>query len=400
MEDKVFRDTTATRRVFKLTKRIRAVSGGTAASKTVSILVWIIDFAQSTRGKVITVVGESLPHMKIGAIRDFKAILINNGYWQENSWNESNHTYTFPQNSIVEFISFDKFGKAHGPRRDVLFLNEANNIPYQIADQLMTRTREIVWLDWNPSEEFWFYTEVLPHRQDVDFITLTFLDNEALDEISKQEILSHQHNKEWWTVYGLGQLGVITSRIYKDWQIIDEVPFEARLERYAIDFGYSNDPTALGAIYYYNGGYIVDELLFVKLLSNKVIADTIKEQPKTALTVADSAEPKSIDEIRSYGVNIIGSEKGKDSVVHGIQTVQNQRISITRRSANILREYRNYLWMTDRDGRIINEPEHEYSHSMDMIRYGIVSILKQPDTKARQFIPHGMSANRGFKLPR
>ena len=157
--------------------------------------------------------------------------MIAQGYWEEKRWNESNHTYTFPNGTILEFISFDKFGKAHGPRRDVLFINEANNIPYDIADQLITRTRKIVWLDWNPSEEFWFYTDMLPNRNDIDFITLTYKDNEALDEISIQEIESHKNNKQWWTVYGLGQLGEITTRIYTGWALIDEIPHEARLER-------------------------------------------------------------------------------------------------------------------------------------------------------------------------
>ena len=116
-------------------------------------------------------VAESVPHLKLGAIRDFQAIMKANGYWQDSCWNETNHIYTFPEGSFIEFISFDKFGKAHGPRRDILFLNEANNIPYNIADQLITRTRKVVWMDWNPSEEFWFYTEMQPNRNDIDFIT-------------------------------------------------------------------------------------------------------------------------------------------------------------------------------------------------------------------------------------
>jgi len=361
--------------------------------------VWIIDYCQSLENQIVTVVAESFPHLQLGAIRDFQSIMKSNGYWDDANWNESKHVYTFPNKSILEFISFDKFGKAHGPRRDVLFINEANNIPYMIADQLITRTRKIVWMDWNPSEEFWFYTDMLPNRDDIDFITLTYLDNEALDEVSKKEIESHRHNKEWWTVYGLGLLGVITSRIYKDWNIIDEIPYEARLERRAIDFGYTNDPTAIIDMYFYNGGYILDELAYARMMSNKMIGDTLVNQTKQALTVADSAEPKSIDEIRALGVQIIPAEKGPDSVVHGIQIVQNQKISVTRRSVNLLREYRNYLWMTDKDGRIINEPEHEYSHSMDAVRYGIVSLLKMAKTTAKQFRPAGMSANRGHKSP-
>ena len=173
-------------------------------------------------------------------------------------------------------------------------------------------------------------------------------------------------------MYGLGQLGVAEGRIYKDWQIIDDIPHEARLERYGLDFGYTNDPSAIVALYYYNGGFIIDEVLYQKGLHNKQIADTLNTLPK-ALTIADSAEPKSIDEIRQYGINIIPATKGQGSVLQGIQFVQQQRISVTKRSLNVIKEYRNYLWQTDKDGKIINEPSHLFSHSMDAIRYAFDS---------------------------
>lgn len=358
-------------------RRIRAVAGGTAASKTISILVWLINYCQSIEKQICTVVSESSPHLRLGALRDFKNIMMANGYWDDNCWKEQPPSYTFPNGSVLEFISFDKLGKAHGGRRDVLFINEANFIPYQIADQLITRTRNIVWLDWNPSEEFWFYTEMQNKRDDIDFITLTYLDNEALDETTKQEIESHKGNKEWWTVYGEGKLGVITSRIYKDWLIIGEIPHEARLECYGLDYGYTNDPTAVVAIYYFNGGYIWDEVCYRKGLSNKEIADILKNQPQKTI-VPDSAEPKSNDELKSYGLTVVPADKGKDSVRQNIQLVQNQRISITSRSTNIIKEYRNYLWKMDKNGKIINEPEHEFSHSMDAGRYAMTFLLRQP----------------------
>src|SRR3990167_8574111 len=341
-----FRDTTAQKKVFQLRQRIRAVTGGTWASKTVSILVWLIDYGLSTENEDMTVVAESVQHLDLGAIKDFKNIMVSNGYWDDASWNGGSRIYTFPKKSAIKFVSFDKFGKAHGPRRDILFLNEANNIPYKIADQLITRTRKIVWMDWNPSEEFYFYTEMQGKRDDIDFITLTYLDNEALDDISKREIESHRHNKQWWTVYGEGKLGEIVARIYTGWQFIDEIPHEARLERYGLDFGYTNDPSAIVAIYYYNGGYILDEVLFQKGLSNKQIAETILNLKK-ALTIADSAEPKSIDEIRTYGINIQPAAKGQGSVLQGIQMVQDQQISVTKQSTNVIKEYRNYLWETE-----------------------------------------------------
>lgn len=364
----VFQNTTATKKVFSLTKRIRAVAGGTSASKTISIMVWLIDYCQSTKNQIVTVVAESFPHLQLGAIRDFQNIMIAHGYWDDNLWNESKHQYTFAGGSFLEFISFDKFGKAHGPRRDVLFLNECNNLPFNIADQLITRTRKIVWMDWNPSEEFWFYTEMLPNRKDIDFITLTYLDNEALDEISKYEIESHKNNKRWWQVYGLGQLGEIEGRVYTDWQIIDSVPHDARLERRGLDFGYSNDPTAIVDIYKYNDGFILDEVCYQKGLSNKQIADIIKNL-RTCITVADSAEPKSIDELKLYGINVLPALKGQGSINTGIQFVQDQRISLTKRSVNLIKEYRNYMWDTDRDGNLTGNPIAYYNHALDAVRY-------------------------------
>ena len=370
-----FKDTIATEKIFSLNKRIRAICGGTSASKTISILVWLIDYGQTSKAEIMTVVAESHPHLKLGAIRDFRNIMVSQGYWDDNSWNASNSTYTFPDKTILEFISFDKFGKAHGPRRDILFLNECNNLPYNIADQLITRTKKIIWMDWNPSEEFWFYSEMLYKRDDIDFITLTYLDcYDALDPNIIKEIESHKNNKQWWTVYGLGQLGEITSRIYTGWEVITEIPHQARIWRRGLDFGYSVDPSVLIDIYEYNGGYIIDEAFYQKGMSNKAIADNINNltDPLT-LVIADSAEPKSIDEISSYGINIVGAIKGPGSVDQGIQFVQAQKISITSRSTKTLKAYRNYTFMIDKNGDIVRKPDdsnHEWSNSMDAVRYG------------------------------
>ena len=369
-----FQDTTATKRIFSLRKRIRAVAGGTSASKTISILMWLIDYCQDKRkkDKIATVVSESHPHLSKGAMIDFEMIMKDRGYWKDDLWNKKG-VYTFEGGNKLEFYSVDTYSKAHGPRRDVLFLNECNNLSYLIIDQLITRTREVIWMDWNPVAEFWFYTDMLPNRKDIDFITLTYKDNEALDMNTVIEIESHKNNRGWWQVYGLGQLGVLEGRIYKDWIVIDEVPDEARLLRYGLDFGYTNDPTAIDAIYAWNDAFIIDEVLHLKKLSNKQIADTLLNLER-ALIVADSAEPKSIDEIKGYGLNIMGAQKGQGSVLQGIQYVQGQKVFITKRSINTLKEYRNYLWLTDDDGVIINEPSPVWNHHMDDIRYGMESL--------------------------
>ena len=373
-----FVDTTATQKVFDLKKRIRAVAGGTSASKTVSILIWLIDYCQTSknRNKICSVVSETFPHLKRGAMLDFEMIMKDRGYWDDKCWNKTDHIYTFGTNKL-EFYSVDTFGKAHGPRRHVLFLNECNYLSYIIVDQLITRTREIVWLDWNPSTEFWFYSEMLPTRDDIDFITLTYLDNEALDAVTIKEIESHRHNKNWWTVYGLGQLGVLEAQIYKNWTQIDEVPPEAKLERRGLDFGYAVDPTVIEDIYSWNGAFIFDEVTYQKGLSNRTIADIILNRPEKVMTIADSSEPKSIDEIASYGVNIIGAQKGPGSVYQGIQFVQAQKIFITKRSIKTIKAQRNYIFFTDKNGIVTNDPDdsvHEWSNPMDACRYGLDSF--------------------------
>jgi phage terminase large subunit len=310
-------------------------------------------------------------------MRDFKRILQAHRYWKDSRWNATDSIYTFETGSQLEFFSSDNGDKLRGARRDRLFINEANNVTFDAFQQLEVRTNEFVYLDWNPTTEFWYYTDVKGKRDDVDEVTVTYKDNESLSPSIRRSIEQRKNNKQWFQVYGLGQLGEIESRIYTGWQIIDEVPKEARLEKYGLDFGYTNDPTAIVAIYYFNNGYILDEITFQKGLSNKEIADILKGQ-SAALTVADSAEPKSIDEIKSYGIKIIPSVKGPGSVLQGIQYVQSQNISVTKRSTNVIKEYRNYIWMTDKAGKIINEPDHLYSHSMDAIRYALTAHKPNP----------------------
>jgi len=368
-----FSDTRATQKIFELKKRIKAVCGGTSASKTISIIFWIIDYCQSNKNKKFDVMSESYPHLEDGAIKDFKAIMLDRGYWKDDCWNESKHFYKFETGTILKFMSIDKLGKAHGPRRDGLFMNEANNIPFNIYDQLEVRTKEHIWLDWNPTSEFWYYTEI-KDKVDHDFLTLTYLDcKDVLDPQIVQSIESKKIRKGWWQVYGLGQLGEVEGKIYKDWKIIDELPHEARLERYGLNFGYSNHPLGLVAIYYHNGGYIIDEIAYGLGIKNRHIADTLKNYAK-APVIADSAEPKSIDEIMEYDIDIVGAEKGKGSVNHGISYVQDQRISITRRSINVIREYRNYLWKVDMSGIVTNIPEEPFHYIMDACRYGLVGL--------------------------
>ena len=342
---------------------------------------------------------------------DFEKIMRAQGYWNEDRWvRNPRAVYTFETGSKLEFISVDTVGKAHGPRRDVLYVNEANNLSYEIVDQLITRTRKIVWLDWNPSSQFWFYEKMLLERpDDIDFMgeggnypPLTYRDNEALDDVMIAEIESHKNNKRWWTVYGEGKLGEIEGRIYTGWRIIPEVPHEARLVRRPLDFGYSVDPSAMVGMYEYNDGLVLDEELYLKGQSNKQLADFILNQEEQCLGVGDSADPKSIAEIKSYGVNIVGAIKKKEKLGNyktynqwAIAQVQNyKKISVTERSLNLIKEYRNYVWAQDKDGNYLPEPEKTPDHLLDAVKYGIISLISPISTSVTVTTPSFAGYNR------
>jgi len=359
-----------------MAKRVRICQGGTSASKTYSIVFLLIRLANLDKRITLTsIVSESFPHLKRGAMRDFLIIMKDLGIFIDSQWNKTDCIYTFETGSQIEFFSVDQSDKVRGARRDRLFINEANNVSFDAFEQLEVRTKEFIFIDYNPVSEFWAMTE-LNGRNDVEKIILTYKDNEALSKEITDSIEQRKNRIGWWKVYGLGELGEIEGRIYTSWNIIDDIPFEARLERYGLDFGYTNDPTAITGIYYHNGGYIFDEISYLKGLSNKDIADILKNL-KPALVVADSAEPKSIDEIKGYGINILGADKGRDSVRFGVQAIQDQPISITKRSINGIKEYRNYLWMTDKNGRLIqpNIPEKGNDHFLDACRYGMSSVV-------------------------
>lgn len=377
--------TTAVIKIAALKKRLKIIQGGSSAGKTIAILLLLIDLAQCTEGLLISVVSETMPHLKRGAIRDFLSIMESHKYYKDDRWNRTDYFYQFESGSRIEFFSADSPDKVRGPRRDVLFINECNNVPFETYTQLAIRTKGDIYLDYNPVSQFWVHDEIIP-KLDHDFLIITYKDNEGLPETIVKELESRKDNKSFWRVYGEGQLGEAEGKIYKNWAIIDEVPHEARLERRGIDFGFTNDPTAIIDVYYYNGGYVLDEIAFLKGLSNKQIVDIIQAQEQKCLCVADSAEPKSIQEISSYGVMITPADKGPDSVVHGIQLVQEASISVTKRSINLIKEYRNYLWMVDKNGKILNEPDHTFSHSMDAVRYALVQLLKTRHKKSDDLV--------------
>lgn len=381
--------TTATHKLAALRKRIKVVAGGTSAGKTISILTILIEKCQlDTTPTLTSVVSESFPHLRRGAMRDFLNIMQEHNYFKDDRWSKTDFTYTFETGSKLEFFSADQPSKVRGPRRDRLFMNECNNIPYEAFDQLEVRTKSEIWLDYNPTNEFWYYTEVAPTREH-DFITLTYLDNEALDKQIVASIEARKSNKAWWQVYGLGQLGEVEGKIYTDWQIIEEIPHEARLERRGLDFGYSADPAALVAVYFYNGGYILDQELYRTGMHNKPIADLINNLPQSnTLVIADSAEPKSIDEIRMHGVNIVAADKRGDSgntyLRSSIGNMQDKRISVTKRSVDLIKEYRNYMWKFDRDGRQLDVPDGGLDHALDAARYAMDGLRPNREVRVKK----------------
>lgn len=397
--------TTALRKIQALDKRLRIVQGGSSASKTYSILILLIDLAQRDERPTLTsIVSETFPHLKRGPMRDFLEILGELNLFKPKSWNKTDYVYTFETGSKIEFFSADQPGKVRGPRRNRLFINEANNVPFETFEQLEIRTNEFIFIDYNPVADFWVNEEIFGKRDDYDHIVLTYKDNEALDESIVKALEARKDRPNFWKVYGLGEFGELEGKIYRGWQIVDEIPHEARLERRGLDFGYSIDPTTLVDVYYFNGGYILDEQLYQTGMSNKKIADFILdlEHPET-LVIADSAEPKSIDEIYSYGVNIRAADKGRDSVRQGIQFMQDLPISVTKRSINLIKEYRNYTWATDRLGKIItpNIPEDAFNHLLDASRYALSSLERRDpareELKLKSYVYQRQQRRDGLK---
>jgi phage terminase large subunit len=376
-----YKYTTTLKKIRSLKKKIRAIVGGTSAGKTISILMVLIDKCIKTPKLEVSVVGESIPSLRRGALKDWEKIMKDTNRWIEGNFNKSTLKYTFTNGSYIEFFSVDDETRIRGARRDCLFVNEANNISYDAYLQLSIRTIGHQYLDWNPSHKFWYYTE-LQGRDDVEEITLTYKDNEALSpEIVKQlesyreKALTSTYWSNWVATYLDGLLGKTEGNIYQDYNVIDIIPEEAKTICYALDFGYSQDPSALVHILKYNDEIIVDEVIYQKGLLNSDISNIMKTYGVKGEIFADSSEPKSIQEIKRHGFNIRGVEKGRDSVVFGIQLVQQQKLNITRRSKNILDELDNYTWKKSRDGGYDNTPIDNFNHALDALRYGIVSKL-------------------------
>lgn len=372
-----FRYTTAIKKLRTLTKRIRVVPGGTSAGKTYGIIPIIIDMCARHPGMEVSIVSESIPHLRKGALKDFLKIMKDTGRYVDSNYNRTLLTYTFWTGSYVEFFSADQDDKVRGPRRTHLYVNECNNISFETYHQLAIRTSEVIWLDFNPTHRFWAYQE-LEDDPDAEWITLTYKDNEGLPdsivkeiEKAKDRAKDSDYWRNWYNVYGLGMVGSLQGVVFSNWQQIDSVPEDAKLLGRGLDFGFTNDPTALTAVYQYNGAYLWDEEIYQKGLSNSELSALMKGLGITGnkMVIADSADPKSIAELRSYGHYVMPAPKGPDSIAYGISLMQADKFYVTKRSLNLINELRNYTWMKDKDGSEVNKPVDAFNHGIDATRY-------------------------------
>lgn len=354
-------------------------AGGTRSGKTFATLQ---AFATLAKGSpvplVISVVAETMPHLKRGAIRDFKTIMADE--WQEGCWSKVESLYSFSSGSFIEFFSADNPGKVHGPARDILFLNEGNHIDWDTARQLFVRTRDLIAVDYNPTHSFWMHERIQP-RPGCRSIHSTYLDN--LENLSKEqvaEIESNKNDENWWRVYGEGKVGQLDGLIFPNFDTIDEMPDAAGLrEVYGMDFGFTNDPTVLEHVLLDTGKKVayIDEICYRRGMLNEDIADAMREAgvPTGAVPIfADSAEPKTIATLAGYGWNVLPCYKATRKAEQ-LQAMRGWQFKVTKRSLDTIRELRGYCWAKDRDGHTLNEPQAFQDHAMDAMRYAIFTFL-------------------------
>ena len=361
-------------------KKIVVEQGGTRSGKTFNIILWIIFYyCANNSDKVITICRKSFPSLRATVLRDFIDILKNHNIYRESNHNKSNSEYSLYGN-LIEFISLDQPQKIRGRKRDLLFINEANELYFEDWQQLIFRTMDKIVIDFNPSDEYhWLYDKVIT-RDDCNFYKTTYLDNPFLEQSLIDEIERLRYTDEqYWQIYGLGERSASRSTIFK-YEEVNIIPADAELISYGMDFGYSNDPTTLVSIYTKGINLYVKEHLYRTQMTTKDIHTFLKnEQLRNKPIYADSAEPRLIQELRTMGHKIFPSVKGKDSINAGIDLLKRYRIHILSNSNNAIQEFRNYKWKEDKSGRLINTPEDKHNHIIDPCRYATYSILSRPN---------------------
>ena len=363
----------------------KVIQGGMRAGKTMAIMMVLIGYAESYAGSKITVVGQSYGHLKDGPLDDFKNIMRGTGRWDDMRLNKSELNYEFANGSVIQFRSIDKM-KAHGLARDVLFVNEANAFSYETFDQLASRTEDFVIVDYNPTSEFWAHTELVngKHKDRTSFEILTYKDNEALSRQVVENIESHkpkagEEPSNYWTVYGLGQIGSLEGNIYKGWELssADSIAESGKLIRYGLDFGFSNDETALVAVYDMGEKKLglVEKIYKKGILPSQYCAELerAKVEP-SVLIVADGARPEIIAEIKRGGYRCIAADKGAGSVLRGIERVSEYQVEYD--GKDLEREYLSYAWRKKKSGESMDEPQDGNDHLMDALRYAIDDLSR------------------------
>lgn len=339
------------------------------SGKTYSALQWIIRTCHKYQGMTISIVRKTLPALKSSAMRDFIEIMNSLGWYNESDHNKTENTYQLNKN-LIEFFSIDDAQKIRGRKRDILFINEANEIDIEDWRQLLLRTSGKVIIDYNPSDfEHWIYDHVLT-REDCSTLITTYKDNPHLPDALKREIESLKDaDPEYWKIFGLGERGQLVGLVFNNWVNCLAVPENAKFIGHGLDWGFTNDPTALVSVYKRDNELYLVEKLYERGLTNQDIAKKISELGinKRDEIFADSAEPKSIEEVYRMGFNIKPTAKGKDSIINSIDILRRFKIFLI--GSNLQKEFRTYKWKTDKAGKAINEPVDFNNNLIDSSRY-------------------------------
>jgi phage terminase large subunit len=358
-------------------KNVIVNEGGQHSSKTYSILQLILFLSRTTKNKLYTVVAESIPFLKVGAMRQFLEILINDEIYEEDKWNATDRSYKMGSN-IIEFKAYDTPTKALGAKRDFLFINEAINIPYETYQNLEGRTNVLTFLDYNPSFEFWVHEKLLS-QPNVGFVHSTYKDNPYIPKKIIDTIESYKtYDPNRWRVMGEGLIGSNEGLVFQNWSITDEFPESDKIV-YGMDFGFTNDPSTCIGVFKQNGELYIDEIFYNLGMTNADIANALESnglRKGYSEIYADSAEPKSIDELHRRGWNVKPSVKGPDSVQKGIDNIKQYRMNVSKRSVNLIKELRQYMWIKDINGNLTNKPGGR-DHAIDALRYGLSSLERR-----------------------
>ena len=354
--------------------------GGTRSGKTYNILLYIIfHYCQVNKGKTITICRKTFPALRASVMRDFLDILKQHDKYDEELHNKSNSEYELSGN-LVEFISLDQPQKVRGRKRNLLFINEANELDFEDWQQLVFRTEDKIILDYNPSDEYhWIYDKV-KDRDDADFYITTYLDNPFLEPSIKAEIERLKDTDEqYWQIYGLGQKGISKATIF-NFTETNVIPEDAEFVSYGADAGYTNDPTTLVSVYKKDYNLYIKEHLYQTQMTTVDIHNKWKQIGITREPIYfDSAEPRLIEELRRMGWNVRPSIKGADSVNAGIDLLKRFKIYIHKDSHNAIQEFRNYKWQEDKSGKLMNKPVDKNNHLIDATRYATYSVLSKPN---------------------